>query len=284
MWRFVDRHGAYAVVRCTGCGFARLNPRPSAETIGAYYEAGEYTPFLSSSGSVSGFGRVYGAVRRYSVRWKRRCIERVIRGGKVLDLGCGTGEFLMEMKQNGWTTCGVEPSMEASEFARRQYGLDVTTGGVDAKNLGAWKNRFDLVTMWHVLEHVHDLKPALQLIGDAMTKDGWLLVAVPNVGSYDARAYGRAWVALDPPRHLWHFTPYDMEKLAGQTGFVIRKRHHMPLDCVFNAIMSEAGAVSRRGKWFWPFGLARASWRMTASYFAGLAGNGSSMMYYLRKS
>ena len=122
---FSDTHGHYAVVTCTTCGLQFLNPRPTESTIGIYYSAAQYMPFLSSADRASFFVKTYAAVRHWSVRWKRKLIARYKRQGSVLDIGCGTGEFLHEMTTHGWAAMGLEPSPEASEFARSRLKVNV---------------------------------------------------------------------------------------------------------------------------------------------------------------
>lgn len=280
---FSDRYGSYAVVQCTACELLFLNPRPTASGIGIYYDAQNYTPFLSSGNRGSVFSRIYSFVRNYSVAWKRRRIEGFMKKGSILDIGCGTGEFLYEMNSNGWKTAGLEPSSEASGFAREKYGLDVRTGFIDDQSMRSIDGTFDVITMWHVLEHVHNPLDALAAVKEKLVDNGLLVIAVPNISSYDAGVYGKDWVALDVPRHLLHFTPATMRKLLLKAGFDLFNRHQMPLDSVFNCLMSEKNVISRKVK-LAPFYFIRSVFTILLSWINGLhEDNGSSVMYYVRK-
>lgn len=284
IYSFSDRYGSYALVHCSHCGFQFLNPRPAPLGIGIYYDAENYTPFLSSGNSVSMFNRLYTFVRSYSVAWKRHKIGRFGKKGSILDIGCGTGEFLHEMSSNGWKTAGLEPSKEASGFARKTYGLNITTGFIDEPSMRSITGPFDVITMWHVLEHVHTPIESLGAVKEKLSDDGLLVIAVPNMSSFDAGVYRRDWVALDVPRHLLHFTPATMKELLSKAGLDLIDRHQMPLDTVFNCIMSEKNVISRNARYKIPFFLIRLTLTIIVSWIIGLdPDKGSSVMYYARK-
>ncbi len=279
---FSDAHGHYAIAACSQCGFQFLNPRPTESTIGIYYSAAHYMPFFSSEDRADLFHRAYAVVRKFSVRWKRKRIENHKSKGSVLDLGSGTGEFLHEMKAHGWEAAGLEPSQEASEFARAHLDVNVHTGSLNEEGFKPFTRLYDVITMWHVLEHVHHPKPALEQIKRLLKEDGLLVIAVPNISSYDARVYGERWVALDVPRHLFHFTPSSLSLMLKDTGLEIFKKHQMPLDTVFNCLMSEKN--NARNVWMFPFYLLRLTWAVLFSLVAGLhSEKGSSIVYYIRK-
>lgn len=284
LYPFSDNLGSYSVVRCTGCSFIYLNPRPTHSTISVYYEASQYTPFLSSGNEKTLFSRVYTFVRDYSVSWKRKKIERMKKGVSVMDIGCGTGEFLLEMKSHGWRSSGVEPSPEASRFARDTYQLDVKTGFIDDETLKWVSGPFDVITMWHVLEHVHEPLEALTNAKELLSGDGLMIIALPNVSSFDAGIYGKDWVALDVPRHLLHFTPATLKAMLNKAGLKIVRRHQMPLDTAFNSLMSEKKTMSRNPRYKIPFYLIRLAGCILLSWLTGLhRDKGSSVMYYVRK-
>lgn len=284
LYDFSDSYGNSTIVRCSDCGFSFLSPRPTAQTIGVYYDTKTYTPFLSSANRRTFFSRLYSVVRMLSVRWKRRQIEATRQEGSVLDVGCGTGEFLHEMATHGWLAAGIEPSAEASSYARRKYHLEIKTGSIGSGTLREWENRFDVITAWHVLEHVHDLHDALSALVCSLKRNGLIVLGVPNIASHDARSYGRDWVALDPPRHVWHFTPATMRRLLEGAGLTLERQRAMPLDTWFNVLMTERALVQSRGWWFGPIALGRALARIAVSSWCGLRGNGSSMMYFARKN
>lgn len=285
VYSFEDEFGVYAIVRCTRCQLSYLNPRPTSSTIGRYYEAAQYTPFLSSGNQPSLFNRIYSIVRNYSIGWKRKRIGYFKKRGSVLDIGCGTGEFLLEMKSHGWTAAGLEPSNEASQFARNTYLLDVQTGSINEENLKQLDGPFDVITMWHVLEHVHLPVNALTMLRQHLSEDGLLLIALPNISSFDARVYKRDWVALDVPRHLLHFTPESLEPLLAKSGMEIIKQHQMPLDTIFNSMMSEKKIIDRNSWFAIPFLMTRMIVTTLVSWIIGVKRNkGSSILYYVRKN
>jgi 2-polyprenyl-3-methyl-5-hydroxy-6-metoxy-1,4-benzoquinol methylase len=185
------------------------------------------------------------------------------------------------MRANGWAVMGLEPSQDASKFARKELKLDVLTGFIDKKSFHSMRGYFDVITMWHVLEHVHEPQAALALVANKLEEEGLLVIAVPNIASLDARMY---WIALDVPRHLLHFTPETMEKLVNESGMMIIKKHQIPLDTVFNSLMSEMAVIRRSTKWLLPLFLIRLSVTIICSWFNGIHDNkGSSVMYYIRK-
>lgn len=281
-YSFADAHGAYGLVRCNACGHEFLNSRPTRGSIGIYYSAEAYQPFLSSSHRKSMADRVYAIVRKFSVRWKRRQIERQQKRGSVLDLGCGTGEFLAEMQRSGWKATGLEPSLEAVKHGREVLGLDIIHAHVDESPL--LDQQFDVITMWHALEHVHRLHPALRWIYDTLKPDGRVYVAVPNMSGFDGRFYGKHWVALDPPRHLHHFSYHSMARLIEQHGFKIHSTRQIPLDTLFNVGMSEATLMKSRSFLYWPWVLIRAGLVTLVSLVQGTRpGRSSTVLYEIRK-
>jgi len=279
---FADQHGAYSLVRCDSCGYEFLNPRPTRETIAVYYAPEFYQPFLSSSSRRSVGDRIYARVRIGSVRWKRKQITRLQPVGSILDLGCGTGEFLHEMKSSGWDTLGIEPSPAAVDHATSRLGLDVIRSHVDDQpKVG---RQFDVITMWHVMEHIHRLSDALVWVRETLTENGFLLVGVPNISSRDARVYGRHWVALDPPRHLHHFSPRSMSRILSHYGFRIEAIRHIPLDTIFNVLMSEKSVMKVRSFWHWPWMLLRGTAICLYGLWKGSQGGLSSTnLYVVRK-
>lgn len=276
-----DEYGRYAVVRCRACGFHFLNPRPTQTTIGVYYAADTYTPFLSSSDRENLFSKAYRGIRRYSVAWKRNRIEQYVHEGSILDLGCGTGEFLAEMKRHGWQTAGIEPSPEAAAYAREKLQLNVVTGTMET--LIAHDQVYHGITMWHVLEHVHEAEKVLQAISVKLAHDGVLAIAVPNRDCVDASVYKSEWIALDPPRHLYHFTPQSMASLLKRNGYKIIAMRPIPLDTIFNCLMSEIKIIRKRSLFTAPFLLLRSAIVCLWSLIRGLTGKKSSTVLFIAK-
>ncbi len=280
---FADEFSTYSVNTCKTCNLTLTSPRPDLATIGVYYDAQNYTPFLSTTGRTSLFGRIYTWVRYFSLEWKKNRINRLVPVGRLLDLGCGTGEFLSTMKMAGWQVAGVEPSEDASEYARRNLGLDVETNLINKNSLATQVAPFDVITMWHVLEHLHDPVSALKAIKDILTEKGYLILGLPNRENWDALLYGENWVAYDVPRHLFHFTPESLSRIMDICGMRIIKQHAIPLDTVFNMVLSEKSILAK-AIWKFPISFIRIAMVLPiALLFAFVFKRGSGMLYYIAK-
>ena len=159
-------------------------------------------------------------------------IENLFKSGSLLDIGCGTGEFLLEMKGHNWQVSGMETAPEARGQAVN-HDLQIYD------SLDQIEGQFDIITMWHVLEHVHRLDHLAQNIKRLLKEDGYLLLAVPNLCSFDAGYFGPYWVALDAPRHLYHFRPQDITRLLQQWQIkLVRVRSLLYYDSWYNALLS----------------------------------------------
>lgn len=226
----------FTIVQCGSCGFRFTNPRPEESKAGAYYQSDDYISHSNTSkGLVNG---LYQQVRKITLKRKLQQVNSVSgkSNGSLLDLGCGTGEFLNTCKQNGWNVKGIEPSQNAREFATKNYGLEV-------QDAGAWNafgdNTFDVVTAWHVLEHVYDLAGTIQQVKRMLNANGVFVVALPNCSSADAEFYGKFWAAYDVPRHIWHFTPAHVKSFFEKQGFKLESVLPMPFDAYYISMLSE---------------------------------------------
>lgn len=226
----------FTIVQCGSCGFRFTNPRPEESKAGAYYQSDDYISHSNTSkGLING---LYQQVRKITLKKKLQLVNSVSSksGGSLLDLGCGTGEFLNTCKQNGWSVKGIEPSPNAREFATKNYGLEV-------QDAGAWSafshNAFDVVTAWHVLEHVYDLAGTIQQVKRMLNANGVFVVALPNCSSADAEFYGKYWAAYDVPRHIWHFTPAHVKSFFEKQGFKLESVLPMPFDAYYISMLSE---------------------------------------------
>ncbi len=255
--------------RCKSCSLIFLNPRPTEIASSAFYDQAEYLPFSSAADQQSFLSRVYAAARRYNLKWKRKAVSKNHRRGRLLDVGCGTGEFLQEMRQAGWEVGGIERDSSAAQFASKQLHLKVITGGVEA--LDRLHEKFEVITLWHVLEHLYQPKPALQKLKSMLSDDGVLIIAVPNIGGIDAKIYGEHWVALDAPRHVQHFTLNTLREMATAVGLKLLRSQQLPLDAFFNTLMSERrkAAITHSSFLLWPLRIARSFFIAVSSLLAG---------------
>lgn len=222
----------FQVVSCTNCGFTFLNPRPTEQAIGAYYDLEEYHPHNLSTESLT--DRVYAKIRNINLKNKKKLIEKFAKtDGHLLDIGCGTGEFIEFMSNHDWQVTGMETADE-SRGAVRGSGFMVYP------NLDEIQNEFDVITLWHVLEHVHRVEELMKNLSRLLKADGKIFVAVPNLLSADSHKYGQDWVALDAPRHLYHFRISDIRKLFEKNGYRIESiSNKLIFDTWYNTLLSE---------------------------------------------
>ncbi len=223
----------FQLTTCATCGFCITNPRPSPASIGRFYASKDYISHTNASSSTQ--ERIYQWVRRNAIRSKHRLIARYQTQGKVLDVGCGTGEFLGYLKSRGYVTQGVEPSAQALKQAIVNHALEVVP---DIEGVPA-SEQFQVITLWHVLEHVHDVRATFKRLHARMSTGGLLVIAVPDRESWDAQHYGADWAAYDVPRHLSHFRRSDLNCLLREQGFEMLATRPMWFDAPYVSMLSE---------------------------------------------
>ncbi len=264
----------FVIHRCEACGFRFTNPRPQSEQLAAYYKSDAY---IAHSNTHKGMvAKIYQWVRKRTIRKKVARLRGEELHGDLLDIGCATGEFLHAFQQHGWTVAGIEPDQDAASYARTHYGLSVYP---EAQLDHLPDASFDLITMWHVLEHVEAFRQRMETVIRLLKPGGRVVIAVPNPDSYDARHYGSFWAAWDVPRHLSHFSQDDMHALCvDQLGLEARSIHPMPFDSFYVSMLSE----KYRGK---PLGFVRAIFVGLFSNLSAIrSGEYSSLTYVFRKS
>jgi len=226
----------FDVVECTKCSHRFTHEIPSIDEIGTYYKSDQYISHTDSNQGL--LNKVYQFVRNISLVSKRELIEQTTRQkkGELLDYGCGTGAFLNEMKNAGWHIAGIEPDVGAMDKA-----IQLTGGNIQSPDFLASleSERFDAITLWHVLEHVHTLHETINKLKSLLKPGGTLIIAVPNYTSYDARYYKNYWAAYDVPRHLYHFSPMSMQKLISSHGMKLEKIMPMWFDSFYVSLLSE---------------------------------------------
>jgi 2-polyprenyl-3-methyl-5-hydroxy-6-metoxy-1,4-benzoquinol methylase len=210
----------FPIYDCSNCGFLFTNNFPSDDIIGRYYDSPDY---ISHSDSKKGvINRLYHFLREFMLKKKGNLVSKFSTGNRLLDIGSGTGYFLKAAKERGYSVSGIEKDSKARNFL---WNIN--------------SDSFDVVTLWHVLEHMQNLNEVVDKLFNILSKDGTLILALPNHNSYDAGIYKEYWAAYDVPRHLWHFTPATVEKLLNKHQFKIIKQKTMPLDAFYISLLSE---------------------------------------------
>lgn len=226
-------HESFALVKCTNCELIFTNPRPQSHELTKYYQSKDYISHTDEGNSL--INVLYKLVRSYTLKKKRQLIEKYSTPGMILDYGCGTGDFLKVCEKSQWLTTGIEPDSGAMEIAKTKLN------GTVVDSLGYLKNEktFDVITMWHVIEHVSQLKETLKKLHKQLKQGGYMIVAVPNPNSFDASLYREHWAAYDVPRHLYHFTRTSFGNLVEKTKLKFITTHPLKFDSYYVSLLSE---------------------------------------------
>ncbi len=263
----------FSIVKCENCDFVFLNPRPDINNINQYYDNDGYDPFLSTDKKPSLRDKFYVFLRNYNLSNKYSKISKIKPSpGKILDIGCATGEFLEKFKKYNWQCTGVEVSEDARNVAKSKK-INLYSSIHDIPE----NEKFDIITMWHVLEHVHDLNDSIKKINSLLKDNGSLIIAVPNINSYDAKIYGKNWIALDTPRHLYHFSEKTISQLFRNYNMNLIKRHTLFLDILYNNLLSKN--LKKSG--FISFSITLLI-SLFKTYILSLK-NSSTLVYYFKK-
>lgn len=206
-------------------------PKPSLEQLSRYYESEDY--ISHTDGRRSLFEKIYQFVKGITLKRKLKLINSISQKGHLLDIGAGTGDFLSIAKKDTWKVVGIEPNQKAKSIAMNK--------GVDfVKNLNELEdNTFDVITMWHVLEHVPNLEEYIEQLKRLVKPQGKIIIAVPNFKSYDAKYYREYWAAFDTPRHLWHFSKKSIELLFAKQNLKLIDILPMKFDSYYVSLLSE---------------------------------------------
>ena len=213
------------------------SPKPTQEKLPSYYQSKDY--ISHTDGKRSLFEKFYQLVKGVTLWRKQNLLKTYLpTKGSILDIGTGTGDFPAYSNKKGWKAQGIEPHGQARELA---INKEVET----AASLEEISDKFDVITMWHVLEHVYDLEEQIQWLKKHLNKDGFLFVAVPNFESYDAEYYKEFWAAYDVPRHLYHFSQKAIKTLFQEVDLEIVGTHPMKFDSYYVSLLSEKYKLGR---------------------------------------
>ncbi|MDX1761986.1 MAG: class I SAM-dependent methyltransferase [Christiangramia sp.] len=246
-----------------------LKTEPVPEDLSKYYESEEYISHTDSTRNLQ--DRVYQIVKSYMLSKKAKWIRRNIKHGNILDFGAGTGEFLNKMKSYYWNVEGVEPNKLARELGVLK-GLNLKA---DLSKIS--DKEFDVISLWHVLEHLPDFENKIQEFQNLLNDNGILVIAVPNYNSYDAKFYKENWAAWDVPRHLWHFSRNGIKEKFLELGFELFDEKPLKFDSYYVSLLSEKNkkGISNPIKAFYRGYISNLKARRSGEY--------SSMVYFFRK-
>ena len=205
---------------------------PIPDNLSSYYESEEYISHTDSSEGI--INKIYQSVRKYTISKKIKLINNYSNKNKsVLDIGCGTGDFIKECKNKNWEVVGIEPNSKARDIGRTKNL--VILNSIDELR----EQKFDVITMWHVLEHVTDLDETINKIKNMLTENGTLIIAVPNYKSFDATYYKSFWAAYDVPRHVWHFSKNSISRIFDKIKMEVINIKPMLFDSFYVSMLSE---------------------------------------------
>ena len=266
----------FEIVHCEKCSLNFTYPIPDKDAIAPYYNFPEY---ISHTDIKKGWmNTLYHKVRQRTLKQKTDWVQSLFTGykGALLEVGAGTGAFADAMAKKGWKVTALEPDESSRAIALKNYGINLMPSSA-LENLPA--KSFDVITLWHVLEHVHDLKIYIHTFSKLLKHNGRLIIAVPNHTSYDAQFYKNYWAAYDVPRHLYHFSPSSMKFLMKSNGFELVNLKPMWFDSFYVSLLSEKYQKSGL------LGIARAFLIGCISNLLALNSNAkaSSIIYEIKK-
>lgn len=224
----------FMIQKCNKCGLLFTNPFPDKNELGKYYK---FENYISHSNNKKGLlNKIYYKVRKYNHKKKYQIISSLIKTGSIIDIGCATGEFLGYMKNKKWEVTGIEPDYDARNYAQSEYNINV----MEENEISQLKEKsFDIVTLWHVLEHVPEPNTRLKEIFRILKDDGFALIALPNNKSYDAKKYSNFWAGYDVPRHLYHFDQNTAKMIFKKNDFKTTQIVPMKFDSFYISLLSQ---------------------------------------------
>lgn len=229
---------AFLLLECTHCELLITQPQPTESELEKYYQFEEYVSHTSKGNNV--INRIYLLVRRYTLSQKLNLINTYSEKGRLLDVGCGTGNFMAHCIKYGWNAEGVEPSSTARHIAGALQSRIYPTLEAHVET------GYNAITLWHVLEHLPHLNESIDQLKAKLANNGTLYIAVPNYQCYDAGHYQEYWAAYDLPRHLWHFSKNAVKKLLEKKRLDIIDIKPMKFDSYYVSLLSEKYKAGRK--------------------------------------
>ncbi|RYY00503.1 MAG: class I SAM-dependent methyltransferase [Gammaproteobacteria bacterium] len=224
----------FVIWQCSDCSLRFTQDVPDEDSIGPYYQSQDYISHTNTDKGL--LNKLYQRVRKRTLEQKAKLIiSNTKEKGRILDIGAGVGAFLSVMKEKGWEIKGVEPDEVARKNALQLFGLPLEQPAALQQLLPA---TYDAITLWHVLEHVHQLHDYVEQLKNLLAPNGKIFIAVPNYTSGDAGIYRTFWAAYDVPRHLYHFTPKSIENLVKQHGLKLTAKKPMWFDSFYISLLS----------------------------------------------
>jgi 2-polyprenyl-3-methyl-5-hydroxy-6-metoxy-1,4-benzoquinol methylase len=270
---YTATHELFHVEQCPACGMLVTNPRPHQLVAGRYYQSPDYISHRSNASGI--FDYIYLIIRYFTLKWKYSLIKPYLREKTLLDVGCGTGDFLYQCQKRGLKVFGVEPAA----FARARATSRNVTAVESLETLPDQK--FDVITLWHVLEHIYDLHNTLNTLKEKLANHGTIFIAVPNWQSFDASRYQNQWAGYDVPRHVWHFSKASMTQLLENTGLRVQKILPMKLDAYYVSLLSEKNSSGGKLSFMGIVCAVMAGYQSNAKASSDI--NHSSLIYIVQK-
>lgn len=208
----------YRLVKCKWCGLVYLNPRPTQQEISEEYSA-EYHIERLLRQEPKTEDKIEEEIKK-NIGRAEEIVKQFGNKGKLLDIGCSAGFFIACLKRYGWNVTGIDISEWASKFARERLGLKVFTGIVEDIQ---FNEKFDVITMYHVLEHLPDPVGTSKRVSEIITDNGVLIVKGPNLASFDRTWHGKNWRGYSDQTHLYYFTPKTYQMVLEKAGFSVQK-------------------------------------------------------------
>lgn len=266
----------FQIIQCANCTLEYTDPAPSKEAIAPYYN---FPSYISHTDTKEGLvNQIYHKVRNHTLTQKTNWVQSLFTGhkGQLLEVGAGTGAFAHSMLNKGWKVTALEPDAASRQKALENYNINLLT---IEELFQLEPAKYEVITLWHVLEHVHDLNAYMKTFHSLLKPNGRLIIAVPNYTSYDAGFYKNFWAAYDVPRHLYHFSPLSMHYLAKKHKMSIVQKLPMWFDSFYVSLLSEKYKQSGM------IGMMRAFFVGCISNLIALrnADRGSSIIYEIKK-